>query len=204
MYDRPFTLKNRDEILDITAFNYGEKYVEEKVRDCQRIPMQWTNQAPYAGFTSGKVKPYLPLSDTWTELNVEQQQNATRSHLKFFQQLVKLRQQSPFYGGYYKKVIATKELYAFIRWLDTNIYLIVINMNKKGQDPVTTDFIKLLKYKDKELIGEVIARSCNVLDNSPIGKEGNQVNLDKLVLKSSESVLLKLLPHPHDIPFCQS
>ena len=31
---------------------YEEKYIEEKVRDCQRTPMQWTGDAPYVGFTS--------------------------------------------------------------------------------------------------------------------------------------------------------
>jgi alpha-glucosidase len=204
MCDRPFTLANCDEILDITAFNYGDKHVEEKVRDCQRTPMQWTNQTSNAGFTSDTTKPYLPLADTWRELNVEQQQNASRSHLKLFQQLVKLRRQSPFYGGQQKKVIATKELYAFLRWLETSIYLIVININKKGHDPVTTDFHKLLKCQNKELIGEVIARSCNVLENSPISQEGNQINLNKLTMQSSEAVLLRLLMSPNEIPFCQS
>jgi alpha-glucosidase len=107
MCDRPFTVANREEIVDITAFYYGDKHVEEKVRDCQRTPMQWSDQAPYAGFTSSVVKPFLPLSDTWPTLNVEQQQNAKRSHLKLFQQLVNLRQQTPFYGGHQKKLIAT-------------------------------------------------------------------------------------------------
>jgi len=204
MCDRPFTLANRDEIVDITAFYYGDKYVEQRVRDCQRTPMQWTSQASYAGFTSATAKPYLPLSDTWPELNVEQQQNASHSHLKLFQQLVKLRQQSPFYGGYQKKVIVTKELYSFVRWLETNIYLIVINMNKKGHNPVITDFGKLLKYHDKELLGEVVARSCNIHDDSSIGKKGNRINLNKLILQSSEAVLLKILTSPHNIPFCQS
>ena len=111
---------------------------------CQRTPMQWSGEASSAGFTPAATKPFLPLSDTWPGINVEQQQNASRSHLKLFQHLVKLRQQSPFYGGYQKKVIATKELYAFVRWLETNIYLIVINMNKQGHNPITTDFVKLL------------------------------------------------------------
>lgn len=204
MCDRPFTLANRNDILDITAFNYGDENVEDRVRDCQRTPMQWTNQAPYAGFTSATAKPYLPLADTWPELNVEQQQSVSRSHLKLFQQLVKLRRESPFYGGHQKKVIVTKELYAFMRWLETSIYLIVINMNKKDHDPVTIDFHKLLKCQDKELIGEVVARSCNVLDNSPISQEGKQVNLNNLILQSNEAVLLRLLISPNEIPFCQS
>ncbi|CAF1259340.1 unnamed protein product [Rotaria sordida] len=203
MCDRPFILANSDEIVDITAFNYGEKYFDKMIRDRQRTPMQWTSQEANAGFTSSTVKPFLPLSDTWHELNVEQQQNALRSHLKLFQQLVKLRQQAPFYGGYQKKVIATKELYAFIRWLDTNIYLIVININKKGHDPIINDFTKLLKCQNKELFGEVIARSCNILDDSLIGKEGNQINLNNLILQSSEAIVLKLLTYPSNILFCQ-
>lgn len=201
MCDRPFTLANRDEILDITAFNYGDEHVEEKVRDCQRTPMQWTNQAPHAGFTS--TKPFLPLSDTWPELNVENQEKASRSHLKLFTQLVKLRQQSPFYGGYQKKVIVKRELYAFLRWFDQTIYLIVINMTKKDHNPITIDFSQLLECQEKDLFGEVIARSCNVLDQSPIAQEGNQVNLQKLILQSSEAVVFRLLISPQEIPFCQ-
>ena len=204
MCDRRFTLANREEILDITAFNYGDEHVEEKVRDCQRTPMQWTSEAAHAGFTSSQTKPFLPLADTWYELNVEQQQKTTRSHLKLFQQLVQLRQQSPFYGGHQKKVIAKKEYYAFIRWLEQNIYLIVINMTKKDHQSMTIDFCHLLKYRENELLGEVVARSCNVSDRSPIGQEGNQVNLKKLTLQSSEAVVFKLLISPEEIPFCQS
>ena len=116
MCDRPFTLADRDNIVDITAFRYGDENVADKVRDCQRAPMQWTSKAPHVGFTSASTKPFLPLADTWPELNVEQQQQqATRSHLKLFQQLAHLRQQAPFYEGHQKKVTATKEVYAFIR-----------------------------------------------------------------------------------------
>lgn len=125
--------------------------------------MQWTSDAVYAGFTSSTAKPFLPLSDTWHQLNVEQQQNTSRSRLKLFQQLVKLRQQSPFYGGHQKKVIVKKELYAFIRWLEETIYLIVININEKQSESGMTNFTNLLQCDEKELIGEVVARSCNVM-----------------------------------------
>ncbi|CAF2793735.1 unnamed protein product [Rotaria sp. Silwood2] len=76
-------------------------------------------------------------------------------------------------------------------------------MNKKDHNPVISDFAKLLKCEDKELFGEVIARSCNVLDDSLIGKEGNQINLNNLILQSSKAVILKLLTSPSSIPFCQ-
>ncbi|CAF1444558.1 unnamed protein product [Adineta ricciae] len=202
MCNRPFTLEHPEEIVDITAFNYGEKYVEERTRDCQRTPMQWTSHSPYAGFTSATAKPYLPLADTWPELNVEQQEKAERSHLKLFRQLVKLRQQSPFYGGHQKKVLATKELYAFIRWLHSDIYLIVINQTTSGHEPITTDFVKLLKYQNKQLFGEVVAKSTNISDTSPIGKEGNRIELNQLTLQSNESLVLRLLSSVLEISLC--
>ena len=202
MRNRPFTLEHPEEIVDITAFNYGEKYVEERTRDCQRTPMQWTSHSPHAGFTSVTAKPYLPLADTWPELNVEQQEKVERSHLKLFRQLVKLRQQSPFYGGHQKKVLATKELYAFIRWLHSDIYLIVINQTTDGHEPITTDFVKLLKYQNNELFGEVVAKSTNIPDDSAIGKEGNRIELNQLTLQSNESLVLRLLSSVLDISLC--
>lgn len=196
MCDRPFTLEHREEILDITAFYYGDQHVEEKTRDCQRTPMQWTSQSCHAGFTSTNSRPYLPLSNTWKELNVEQQENLPRSHLKFFRQLAHLRQQAPFYGGYQKKLIATKDIYSFVRWLEEKIFLIVININSK--DMISINFNDIFNYHEKELVGEVVARSCNVLDQSQIGQEGNQVDLRHLEIRPNEAVLFKLLLSAND------
>ena len=151
MCDRPFSIADRADIVDVTAFNYGDDKVESKVRDCQRTPMQWSSKAPHAGFTSATTKPFLPLADTWPELNVEEQQQVVRSHVKLFQQLTRLRQQTPFYGGHQKKVTATKEVYAFVRWLETSVYLIVINVNPIGHEAVKLKMTKLLKYAGKEL-----------------------------------------------------
>jgi competence transcription factor ComK len=62
-------------------------------------------------------------------------------------------------------------------------------MNKNQNEPVVIDFSKLLHCEGKELIGEVVARSCNVIGESLIGREGNQVNLNHLILESNEAVV---------------
>ncbi|CAF1621037.1 unnamed protein product, partial [Didymodactylos carnosus] len=117
MCDRPFTIENRSEILDITAFNYGDENVAEKVRDPQRTPMQWTADEN-AGFTLPSTKPYLPLSSNYINVNVEKQLCDERSHLKLYRQLVKLREQPPFYGGNYKVVLVNKDIFSFIRFIN--------------------------------------------------------------------------------------
>ena len=81
--------------------------------------------------------------------------------------------------------------------------MIVINVNLIGHDAVKLNMTKLLKYASKELFGEAIVRSCNIADESPVGQEGNQINLSELVLESSEAVLLKLLTSVQEIPVCQ-
>jgi len=197
MCDRPFTLEHREEILDITAFNFGDQYVEQKTRDCQRTPMQWTSQSVHAGFTSSTSQPYLPLSETWKNVNVEQQEDSSRSHLKFFRQLIHLRRQAPFYGGYQKKLFVTKEIYSLVRWLEEKVFLLVININ--SNDTIAINFNNIFHCHDKILVGEIIARSCNILDSSSIGNEGNQIDLSNLRLRSNEAVLFKLFLSPNDL-----
>lgn len=198
MQDRPFTLAERDAILDITAFNYGEKNVEAMVRDCQRTPMQWSGSLVNAGFTSATTKPFLPLAETWSQCNVEEQSQAKRSHLKLFQQLVRLHEQAPFYGGHQKKLLATKELHAFVRWLDQTAYLVVINVNPIVQKEVKSDFRSLLGCdKTKECLAEIVAQSCQCST-----EEGQKVDLKEIVLRSCDALVLKLLLPVDEIPFC--
>ncbi|CAF1312568.1 unnamed protein product [Adineta steineri] len=210
MENLQYTKEIRHEINDLSAFNYGindENKIEEKTRDGQRTPMQWNSDEINAGFTNA-TKPYHPLSKSWKTINVQNQLNSNRSHLKLFKQLVQLRQNEPFYSGKFQLILADKYIYSFIRWsseLETApIYLIIINMFGAGQNDredqhINLDFIKLLKCKNKNAKGKVIARSTNIKDNSSLSSEGNQVDLNDICLYSSESVLLQLLLNIHEI-----
>ncbi|CAF3964440.1 unnamed protein product, partial [Rotaria sp. Silwood1] len=150
-----FTKEMRNEIVDLSALNYGlndKSKIEKHVRDGQRTPMQWSSTEINSGFTTAS-KPYLPLSKSWKTINVENQLKESRSHLKLFKQLVELRENPSFYGGKHKLVLATKQIYSFIRWSNKSIsipiYLIIINMigasrNDQENECVTLDFIQLL------------------------------------------------------------
>ncbi|CAF4340911.1 unnamed protein product [Adineta steineri] len=71
--------------------------------------------------------------------------------------------------------------------------------NDEEDQHINLDFIKLLKCKNQNAKGKVIARSTNIKDNSSLSNEGNQVDLNDICLYSSESVLLQLLLNIHEI-----
>ena len=64
-------------------------------RDRCRTPMQWSLD-PYAGFAPEEVsKLWLPLSDDWEEINVENQITDPTSSLSFYRQLLAMRKKYP-------------------------------------------------------------------------------------------------------------
>jgi glycosidase len=103
---------------------------EEKYMD-NRYTMQWSSDEMHSGFTNAS-KPYHPLSKSWKTINVQNQLNSSRSHLKLFKQLNQIKQNDPFYSGKYKLILANKQIYSFIRLSNklilTYVYLIIINM----------------------------------------------------------------------------
>ena len=174
-----------------------ENKIEQKPRDGQRTPMQWNSDQNNAGF-SNATKPYHPLSKSWRTINVQNQLN---SHLKVFQQLIQLRENQPFYTGKYRLILASKEIFSFIRYSAkstlTPIYLVVINMigagrNDRPNECITMNFIDLLKCKDKNARGTTIIRSYNVNDDRFLSHEENSIDLNKISLRTSESIVLKL------------
>ena len=203
MENLQYTKEMRDEINDLSAFNYGindDSKIEKKTRDGQRTPMQWTSKKINAGFTDAS-KPYHPLSKSWKTINVEDQLNSSSSHLNLFKQLVQIRQNEPFYSGKYQTILATKQIFSFIRWtnvkISSSIYLIIINMTGAGQykpddKPIDLDFIKLLKCKNKNAKGKIIAKSTNIKKDSVLFNEGNLIDLNKISLYSNQAILLLL------------
>ena len=61
-------------------------------RDLERTPMQW-NDSQFAGFSS--AKPWLPINDNHTKINVDSEKIANDSLLNMHRKLIKLRQTFP-------------------------------------------------------------------------------------------------------------
>jgi len=64
---------------------------------------------------------------------------------------------------------------------------------------VHLNFIHLLKSKNKDAKGKILARSININDNSLLSNQGNYIDLNNIYLYSSQSILLELDININDI-----
>jgi alpha-glucosidase len=87
-----------DETKDPAALNTGPEVFMDYTRDPERAPFQW-NDDENAGFSTG-LSTWLPVNKNYKTLNLEHQKRMERSHFKFYQELVKLRDHDTLkYGG---------------------------------------------------------------------------------------------------------
>jgi oligo-1,6-glucosidase len=95
-------------------------------RDNGRTPMQW-NAEISAGFSSGI--PWLPVHENHTFLNVKAQDSVPGSVLNHFRALTKLRRANPVlvYGTYQLLDVKSQTCYAYLRTLDSDKLLILLN-----------------------------------------------------------------------------
>ena len=99
-------------------------------RDNARTPMQW-DDSPNAGFTS--ATPWLKVNPNHRDVNVAAQENDPNSELNFFRSMIKLRKQEPIlvYGSYTLLLADHPEVYAYLRELDDQRMLILLNFSSK-------------------------------------------------------------------------
>ncbi len=105
---------------------------QEKGRDGERTPMQWTS-GPNAGFTTGK--PWLPVPTSAKTHNVETESKEPDSVLSFYKRVLKLRhEESAFREG---KYIALNEsdpnVLSYLRQSGDETILVVLNMSGTRQ-----------------------------------------------------------------------
>jgi glycosidase len=101
-------------------------------RDGCRTPMLWNNENN-AGFTKGN-DPWLPVTEQYAKINVEKQNADSTSLLTFYKKLLALRKSIPaLHSGELKiaEEYCTPNIFAFYRILETEKYLVVLNMSKQ-------------------------------------------------------------------------
>lgn len=111
--------------VDPQACNAGEENYDEYSRDPARTPFQW-DDSKNAGFSTAD-KTWLPVADNYTEVNVKVQAATTNSHLDLFKKLVAIRKNPALKYGEYKSALIGDNVYAYIRKLDGEVYVIVLN-----------------------------------------------------------------------------
>ena len=97
-----YEMASLDDIYDIESINmYHERLaagyseadiltsINAKGRDHARTPMQWHGDQAHAGFTVGR--PWIPVNDNFTEINVAQNLSEKDSVFATYQQLIQYR-----------------------------------------------------------------------------------------------------------------
>jgi oligo-1,6-glucosidase len=107
--------------------------IHAKSRDNARTPMQW-NAEPHAGFTTGQ--PWIKANPNYPQINVAEQLVNTQSVLHYYRRLIALRREHPLvtYGSYELLLETHEQIYAFLRKLDLERWLVVLNFT--AEEPV--------------------------------------------------------------------
>ena len=104
----------------------------EKGRDGERTPMQWTEREN-AGFSPGK--PWLPVPASYKTHNVESERSDPDSVLQFYRRLLKLRHtdQALLDGKYVPLNPADAEVLSYLRRAKDEALVVVLNMSGQKQ-----------------------------------------------------------------------
>ncbi|OJG95502.1 glucan 1,6-alpha-glucosidase [Enterococcus thailandicus] len=133
--------------------------INTKGRDNARTPMQW-DDSPNGGFTTGT--PWLHVNPNYQTINVEQALTDSSSIFYTYQQLIALRKEHDvIVWGEYELVQTSTEIFAYLRSLGDEKWLIACNLSEQSQTlsvPKSKEII-LTNYELTEVpVGEVTMR----------------------------------------------
>ncbi len=132
------TIEEYDDVKCINAYNEKiesgvsrEKAMEQvwmSSRDNARTPMQW-NSSEYAGFSESK--PWIGVNPNYEEINVENEEKDENSVLNFYKKLIGIKKSSEtlIYGEYKLILKEDENIYAYLRQLDNEKYIIICNLS---------------------------------------------------------------------------
>lgn len=174
------------EFQDVKSINEGKEKLEAGMcekevleilsntsRDNARTPMQW-NDTPHGGFTNGK--PWLKVNENYKEINVEKQLNDKNSIYNHYKNLISLKKGSKtLTHGKFKLVLEEdKHVFAYLRELDNERYLVLSNLSENEKKLNLTEFN--IKTED------IIISNYKVMEK----------DLENFVIRPYESVVYKI------------
>ncbi|MDX8336022.1 glycoside hydrolase family 13 protein [Candidatus Cetobacterium colombiensis] len=174
------------EFQDVKSINEGKEKLEAGMcekevleilsntsRDNSRTPMQW-NDTPHGGFTNGK--PWLKVNENYKEINVEKQLNDKNSIYNHYKNLISLKKGSKtLTHGKFKLVLEEdKHVFAYLRELDNERYLVLSNLSENEKKLNLTEFN--IKTED------IIISNYKVMEK----------DLENFVIRPYESVVYKI------------
>lgn len=161
-------IKNIDELKDLEAHNIYSflkskgisdkdalKMVNRKTRDNARTPMQW-NKEQNAGFSSGN--PWIEVNPNYLEINVKKDLQDSNSIYRFYQKLLKLRNNNQVLldGNYDLITPEDSAIFAYTRSSDKDKVAVICSfLPYKVKYELPEDFVNknkviLSNYDDRE------------------------------------------------------
>lgn len=161
-------IKNIDELKDLEAHNIYSflkskgisdkdalKMVNRKTRDDARTPMQW-NKEQNAGFSSGN--PWIEVNPNYLEINVKKDLQDSNSIYRFYQKLLKLRNNNQVLldGNYDLITPEDSAIFAYTRSSDKDKVAVICSFvpykvkYELPEDFVNKNKVILSNYDDRE------------------------------------------------------
>lgn len=161
-------IKNIDELKDLEAHNIYSflkskgisdkdalKMVNRKTRDNARTPMQW-NMEQNAGFSSGN--PWIEVNPNYLEINVKKDLQDSNSIYRFYQKLLKLRNNNHVLldGNYDLITPEDSAIFAYTRSSDKDKVAVICSFvpykvkYELPEDFVNKNKVILSNYDDRE------------------------------------------------------
>jgi alpha-glucosidase len=128
-------------------------------RDGCRTPMQW-DATMHAGFSV--AKPWLPVPETFGEVNVANERNDAGSIHNLYRRLIGLRRTHPaFFAGAYRPLAADGDLLLFVREAADSQVLVALNF---GGEPVRASLPGFSRY-GRLLLSSFLDRQADLFRN---------------------------------------
>ena len=161
--------KTRDEVRDPVGKLY---WPDEKGRDGERTPMQWS-AGRNAGFTTGQ--PWLPVPPSAAKTNVAAEESDASSVLNYYKRMIALRRASPaLLNGDYTPLGEDLHVFAYRRHAEGQTYVVALNMSAEER---------------KVSLGKPLAPSGKIVLDSD-GPDSGTVELWDLHLRPYEALVI--------------
>ncbi|HEX6509757.1 MAG TPA: alpha-amylase family glycosyl hydrolase [Chloroflexota bacterium] len=144
-------------------------------RDPERTPMQW-DRGPNAGFCPPDVKPWLPIPDDYTQINVATELDDPRSFLSLTRRLLAIRREAAaLHSGTYHPVDTDAgDCFVYRREADEQRYLIALNFSHEERP---------LHLADRD--------TGTIAVSTHLDRDG-EIQLDELCLRADEGCIIRL------------
>lgn len=171
-----------EQTVDPPACNLGPNDYNRISRDPARTPLQW-DDTQNAGFSTSKNKTWLPVATNYREVNIKAQKLASRSHLKVYQDLIRLRQTDILQFGDVRVKAFNENILGIWRYLNgTGMYITVINFGYQREYVDLNDFGELPEQMHYKVIG---VSSAHII--------GDTVKTSEVAVEPYESFVLQFL-----------